>query len=145
MKKIILISILTIAPFVISCSDDDNTSNPIDTINPKEYKIQFWGSSSSEIQYPLTVTYYKDNQNGTLVSEQVSSQTNTDVIESRTISSYDKLGFKLTVANGGQALVNTVIITEVESNEVIFEDYSLQVNTGETYMYDISDDAYIIQ
>lgn len=141
----ILSMMLTTSALTISCSNDDNTSNPIETINPKEYKVHFWGSSSSEIQYPLTVTYYKDNQSGALVSEQVSSQTNTDVIESRTITSYDKLGFKLAVANGGQALVNTVIITDVESNEVIFEDYNLLVNTGQAFMYDISDDTHTTQ
>lgn len=136
---------LAASAFTISCSDDDNTSNPIETINPKEYKIQFWGSSSSEVQYPLTVSYYKDSQSGDLVSEQVSSQTNTDVIESRTLTSYDKLGFKLTVDNSGQAPVHIVIITDVESNEVVFENYNMSIDTGLTFMYDISDDNYTVQ
>jgi len=45
--------------FTISCSDDDsnNPTNPIETINPKEYKVQLWESSSTEVQYPPTVTY----------------------------------------------------------------------------------------
>jgi len=142
MKKIIF---MMLTASLISCSDDDNTTTPNETINSKEYKVQFWGSSSSEVQYPLTVTYYKDNQQGNLITEQTNSQTNTDVIESRTLNSYDKLGFKLSVGNNGQVSVGIVIITDLESNEVLFEDYDLQIDTGQTFMYDISDDNYTVQ
>lgn len=145
MRKIILLLILTVSLFIINCSDDDNGTTPSEAIDPKEYKVQFWGSSSSEVQYPLTVTYYKDNQQGSLVTEQISSQTNTDIIESRTLTSYDKLGFKLTVGNSGQAPVHIVIITDVESNEVIFENYNVNVDTGQTFMYDISNNNYTVQ
>ena len=61
------------------------------------------------------------------------------------MSSYDRLGFKLTVDNEGQAFVNTVIITDVEGNEVVFESYNVEVDTGQIFMYDISDDDYTIQ
>jgi hypothetical protein len=145
MRKIMHLFMLTASLFTVSCSDDDNATTPSETIDPKEYKVQFWGSSSSEVQYPLTVTYYKDNQQGSLVTEQATSQTNTDVIESRTLTSYDKLGFKLTVGNGGQVPVHIVIITDVESNEVIFENYNVNIDTGQTFMYDISDDNYTVQ
>lgn len=138
---------LTASVFMSSCSDDDSnsTTNPTETIDPKEYKVQLWGSSSAENQYPLTVTYYKDNEEGHIVTEQVNSQTNTDVVESRNLISYDKLGFKLTVDNEVQAPVNTVIITDVDANEVIFESYNLDIDTGQTFMYDISDDNYTVQ
>lgn len=145
MRKIMLLKMLAASIFMSSCNDDDNTVNPVVTVNPKDYKVQFWGFSSSEVQYPLTVTYYKDNQNGIIGTENVSSQTNTDVIESRTITSYDKLGFKLTVGNSGQATVNTVIITDVQSNEVVFESYELDVDSGQTFMYDLSDNTYTVQ
>ena len=142
MRKTILLFMLSVLTF--SCSDDDTTT-PNEILNPKEYKVQFWGSSSPEVQYPLTVTYYKDNQSGSLVTEQITSQTNTDVIESHNLTSYDKLGFKLTVGNGGQASVNIVIITDIETDQVIFENYTLQIDTGQTFIYDISDQGYTIQ
>jgi uncharacterized protein YcfL len=143
MKKFVLLALIVLTLF--GCSDDDNNNTSTDTIEPKAYKIQFWGYSSSEVQYPLTVTYYKDNQQGVLSSELVSSQTNTDVIETRTLTSYDKLGFKLAVGNSGQATINTVIITDMETNEVILDNSDLEVNTGQTFMYDVSDDNYTIQ
>lgn len=136
---------LTASMFTISCSDDDTTNTAPETTQPKEYKFQIWGYSLSQTQYPMTVTYYKDIQNGSLATEIVNSQTNTDVIESRNLSTYDKLGFKLAVGNGGNATINTVIITDVEADEIIFEEYSLQVNTGQTFMYDLSDDTYSVQ
>lgn len=144
MKKTTVILILLMSAIIISCSNDDSV-NPNPTINSKEYKVQFWGTSSPEIQYPLIVTFYKDNQDGSLTTEELNSQTNTDVTESRILNSYDKLGFKLTVGNGGQASVYNVIITDIESNGVMFENEKLQINTGQTFMYDISDQNYTIE
>lgn len=146
MKKLYLLSSLITAIFLSSgCSDDDNPTPTNENVVAKEYKIQFWGYSSSEEQYPLTTNYYKDNQNGELATETTSSLTNTDVIESHTLTSFDKLGFKLTVGNGGQAPVNIVMITDMETNELIFENSSLEIDTGQTFMYDISSNQYTVQ
>lgn len=145
MKKIILPLMLFICLTITSCSDDDsNETNPAEVIDPKEYKVLIYGESDPYTVYPLTVTYYKDNENGSLQTEQVNSETNTDVIQTRNLISYDKLGFKLTVGNNGYANVHHIVITDVESDEIIFEEY-IDLDTGQTFLYDISDNNYTVQ
>ena len=146
MKKTILPLMLFICATITSCSSDDSQeTNPAEVVSPKEYNILIGGESDPYNAYPLTVVYYKDDENSSLQTEQVNSETNTDVVQSRNLISYDKLGFKFTVGNNGYVNIYSVIITEIESNEIIFQNYNLDIDTGQTFMYDISDNNYTVQ
>jgi|GEM_PF-3408642 len=109
----------------------------------QEYTINFSGFGSPDEQYPLEITYYFDDENGDLVSATVNSNTNTDIVESNTLTTYDKIGFKYQTSSESQAEINTVEVRD-KNDEVIFSSSDLSVDIGQTFIYDISDDSYSI-
>lgn len=144
MKKILLLLIFALS--IAGCTEDaDNAcfycTEPVPS---REYKLKFRGHSSSEEQFPVWIFYYVNN-GGTLSSVMDTSQTSTDMVYSITLPSYSRIGFKLNIQNGGQALIDTVTITDVESGEVLFENTSLEITSGETFMYNIPENIYTIQ
>lgn len=145
MKKILLL--LLIITSITSCVEDANNAicDLCNSDGPyRQFKIELRGQSSPDVQYPLNIIYFKNDFDGNLVSEIFSSVTVANVIEIRELYSSYKLGFKLNVGNGGQVPVNTVIITDLKTNQVIFENYNLSVATGQTFMYDIQSNTYTI-
>ena len=53
--------------------------------------------SSSSQQYPLNITYFKDDEDGQITTQIVNAQTNTDIIQSLNLESVDKIGFSYDV------------------------------------------------
>jgi len=143
MKKFLL---LLIAVSFASCVEDPNNvpcfgcGNVTDQL--KSYKIEIKGDSDS--QNPLQILYYRDDIHGILSSISVNTQTNTNILETSNLSSFNQLGFKFSVGNGGHADIDTVIITDLESNQIIFENHTLNVTPGKIFMYVISTDSYTI-
>ena len=145
-KTFIKFTLLVIIAINVSCSNDDNSdSSTIIVEEPKEYKIEFSGVGASTMQYPLEITYYVDDQSGSLISESVESQTNMDIVEMRNLTSYNKIGFKFKAYDSGEAYINSIIITDIESNEIIFQNFELNINDNKVFMYNISNDDFTIQ
>ncbi|WP_127139957.1 hypothetical protein [Flagellimonas marinaquae] len=128
--------------------DSSSTSTKYKECDPcppraQEYTINFSGFGSPDEQYPLEITYYFDDENGDLVSATVNSNTNTDIVESNTLITYDKIGFKYQTSSESQAEINMVEVRD-KNDEVIFSSSDLSVDIGQTFMFDISDDSYSI-
>lgn len=150
MKRVILILVASLSVTFYSCNnDDDNTANttnpPVNNTEQREYKIQLWGIGTSEPQAPLEIMYYSDTQGGALIPHTVNSQTNQDIVEMYILSSYNKVGFKFDADDNGEAYINTVVITDVEANEVIFENNTLDIDDNETFLYNISEETHSIE
>lgn len=145
MKRITYLLLSTATLFVLSsCSEDDN--NPINIpLEVKEYKIQIAGHGPASQQYPLNITYYHDNQEGTIVSEIITSETNQDIIQTKVLSANDKIGFKFTVDNNDEADIFYIKISDVETDEVLIEDSDFNIQEDHKFMYDISENNYSIQ
>lgn len=111
----------------------------------KEYQISFSGYSSSSQQYPISIEYYVDDDNGLISTQTINSQTNTDIIQSINIESVDRIGFKYDVTNYEESLIEFVEIKNLETNEVIFTSSILEIEDNEVFTYDISENSYTIQ
>lgn len=114
-------------------------------VGPKQYMIEIAGESSSQQQYPIEIIYYYDDESGVLQSETVNTQTNTDIINNYTASTYNKIGFEYSVTGYTESTINSVYITDVSSNTIIFSNSNLEVEDNETFMYDISSNSYTIE
>ncbi|MEZ4801146.1 MAG: hypothetical protein R2797_00120 [Gelidibacter sp.] len=112
---------------------------------PYEYEIQISGYSSSSQQYPIAITYYWDEESGTLVSQIVNSQTNTDIVNSFNVVAYDKIGFKYDVTGYEESIINSVYITNLDTGSVIFDNSSLEIEDEQVFTLDISEGTYTIQ
>ena len=143
MKRLVLL--ISFAISIAGCVEDpDNVPFFGGDGLTHKYIIEFRGQSSLAVQYPVNIIYFKDDRNGDLTSEIVNSQTSAEIIETRELTSYGKLGFKLSIASGGQADVDTVIIKDVDANQIIFENHNLDIPAGKTFMYVISANSYTI-
>lgn len=148
MKKFLLL--LVMATSLSSCTEEADNA-PCFTCHqqdpkpePKEYKIELRGESPAGEQYPLDILYYKDSNQGDITSVAVSSQTNTDIIESKNVMSFNQVGFRFTVGSGGQANISSVVITDVAASQVIFQNHTLNVTPGKIFMYVISSNSYTV-
>lgn len=108
-----------------------------DSIQLREYRIRFSGSSTPNQQYPLTATFYKSNLNGNLESETIMTTTNTDIFVVNTLATFDKIGFKYQTESASQTVINRVEIYD-GSNNVVFDDNNLSINIGQTFIYTFS-------
>ena len=141
MKKIVLLFFTIVS--LIGCVEDAN--NCLGCNDPRRrYKIELRGQSSSENTTGVSITYYGE-VNGTLKPEIVTSQIATDFTETHDITTENRIGFKLSVANGVQAPVNTVIITDDNDiNQIFFENHELNIPGGKTFMYSFFSGNYSI-
>ncbi|HIP33662.1 MAG TPA: hypothetical protein EYG89_02785 [Bacteroidia bacterium] len=121
----------------------DSYESPDGTL--KEYQLMFSGSSSSSQQYPLNIIYYIDDENGQISTQAVNSQTNTDIIQSISLETVDKFGFKYDVSGYEQSIINYVEIKNVQTGIVIFSISSLEIQDNQIFTYDISENSYTIQ
>jgi len=148
MKKFLLLIIIVFS--LTACTEDGNSNcpgcddyiptqpDPVITIPTKEYKLEFSGHGSPE-QGVYLFTYLDGSQNMT------SLFISADILKSQTLSAHNKIGFKLISTDGGQVLIDTVKITDVESNQVLLEEHNLQITFSKTFMYTIANDTYTIQ
>lgn len=113
------------------------TEQPAPAIPTKQYKLEFSGHGSPE-QGVYLFTYSDGTQN--MASLFISD----DIFKTQTLSAHTKIGFKLISTDGGQVLIDTVKITDIESNQVLFEGNNLQITFSKTFMYTISTNSYTI-
>lgn len=79
-----------------------------------------------------------------MVSEIVESITAENIAEIRELSCYKRVGFKISFPNSIPIQVNTVIITDAETSEILLENHNLVIPTGKTFTYDFFQDTYAV-
>ncbi len=141
MKKILVTLLLAI--LAISCDDSNSNPGP-DPDYGRRVNIAFTGSDTSGQQYPLTITYFSSDMEQVFTSEIVQSTTGLQISESKELSLELNAGFKTNVPNGSQMLITSVIMTDLDTNEVIFENHSLTISNGKLFMYNIRENTYTI-
>ena len=141
----LLATLLTV--FTLSCSSDDDTGSENDTepVELKSYTIELFGSSTYEQRYPLEITYYSDNKEGDLETTTINSQTNTDIIQEEVLLCNNRIGFEYDVDGYEESLINYVRIIDSETEEVIFEENTLEIEDNQLFLYNISEDSYTVE
>lgn len=109
------------------------------------YNIYISGYSSSSQQYPLNITYTRDDENGQIYTETVNTQTGTDIIQTLDLDSADKIGFSYDVVGYEESIINRVEITKVETGAIIFTFDNFSIEDNQVFLYDISDNEYTIE
>jgi hypothetical protein len=110
----------------------------------KEYIVYISGYSSSSQQYPLNITYFKDDEDGQITTQIVNAQTNTDIIQSLNLESVDKIGFSYDVIGYEESIINRVEVTNVETGEIIFAFDDFEIQDNQLFMYDISENTFTV-